>query len=63
MVDKYLKGEGEKLFTGEFQGGGQGASGGRLGQGEGGWVGKMCRRCCQPEYIINPLTGGQEIWE
>lgn len=28
MVDKYLKEEGEKLFIGEFQGGGQGVSGG-----------------------------------
>lgn len=26
MVDKYLKGEEEKLFLGEFQGGGQGES-------------------------------------
>lgn len=39
MVDKYLKGEGEKLFTGEFQGGGQGVSGGGAGTGRGrmGW--------------------------
>jgi len=28
IVDKYLKGEGEKLVPGEFQGGRRGASGG-----------------------------------
>lgn len=40
MVDKYLKGEGEKLFIREFQGGGQGMGWqGEAGTGRGrlGW--------------------------
>lgn len=41
MVDKYLKGEGEKLFLGEFQGGGQGVSGGTAPEvAGGGWDGE-----------------------
>lgn len=37
MVDKYLKGEGEKLSLGEFAGGGhKGVSGGRDGRGRAG---------------------------
>lgn len=63
MVCKYLKGKGEKLFTGEFprwelrvsKGMAPELVGVRLEQGEGGWDGKMCRWYCGPEYIINPL--------
>lgn len=51
MVDKYLKGEEEKSFLGEFRGGEQGESGGMAPESAGGgWdrervdgMGKWCR--------------------